>query len=90
MGVAPDWYGGPGIGIINIGYIELGPYFYIFFANSLLCGKPLARWTFSPVVALPNPAIQSAVNFALAGSEPTRHTEQKAMGSKLDIESSRK
>ena len=26
MGVAPDRYGGPGIGIINIGYIELGPY----------------------------------------------------------------
>ena len=42
MGVAPDWYGGhpglvwgsprtgmgPGIGIISIGYIELGPYVF--------------------------------------------------------------
>ena len=44
MGVAPDWYGGPpgpvwgpGIGIINIGYIELGPYFCLFFAYFCLC-----------------------------------------------------
>ena len=29
MGGRPDRYGGPGIGIINIGYIELGPYFMI-------------------------------------------------------------
>ena len=39
MGVAPDWYGGrpgpvwgAGIGIVNIGYIELGSYFCLFFA----------------------------------------------------------
>ena len=27
MGGRPDWFGGPGIGIVNIGYIELGFYF---------------------------------------------------------------
>ena len=43
MGVTPDRYGGhpgpvwgPGIGIINIGYIELGPYFCLFFGYFLL------------------------------------------------------
>ena len=40
MGVTSDRYGGqpgpvwgPGIGIINIGYIELGAYFCIFFIH---------------------------------------------------------
>ena len=52
MGVAPDRYGGhpgpvggAGIGIINIGYIELGPYFCLYYEYCIL---PLG---FTPLIA---------------------------------------
>ena len=54
MGVTPDRYGvrpapvwGAGLGIINIGYIELGPYFCLFFAIYIL---PTPLW-WPPVMA---------------------------------------